>query len=72
MYDLHPADTQTIRNIAKYWDEPDTFKPSRFLGDWPRDAFMPFSTGARSCIGRRYGLAYRFVQNSSMLITSEY
>ena len=30
---------------ARYWDDPTAFKPSRFLGDWPRDAFMPFSAG---------------------------
>jgi hypothetical protein len=30
---------------ARYWDDPYTFKPSRFLGDWPRDAFLPFSAG---------------------------
>ncbi|KAK7682024.1 hypothetical protein QCA50_014988 [Cerrena zonata] len=38
----------------KYWENPHAFNPSRFLGDWPRDAFMPFSAGARSCIGRRF------------------
>jgi hypothetical protein len=30
---------------ARYWDDPHTFKPSRFLKDWPRDAFLPFSSG---------------------------
>ena len=30
---------------ARYWDDPDTFNPSRFLKDWPRDAFLPFSAG---------------------------
>ena len=39
---------------AKYWHDPHTFNPDRFLGDWNRDAFLPFSAGARSCIGRRY------------------
>jgi len=28
--------------------------PERFLGDWPRDAFIPFSQGARACLGRRF------------------
>ena len=32
---------------ARYWDDPHTFKPSRFLKDWPRDAFLPFSAGER-------------------------
>jgi hypothetical protein len=42
------------RFTAKYWHDPKTFNPDRFLGDWNRDAFIPFSAGARSCIGRRY------------------
>ncbi|KAG0694739.1 hypothetical protein DFH29DRAFT_1083704 [Suillus ampliporus] len=25
----------------KYWEDPYTFKPERFLGDWNRDAFLP-------------------------------
>jgi len=39
---------------AKYWKDPDEYQPSRFLGDWPRDAFLPFSGGVRSCLGRRF------------------
>ncbi|KAJ3552189.1 hypothetical protein NM688_g4282 [Phlebia brevispora] len=39
---------------ARYWDDPHAFKPERFLGDWPKDAFLPFSGGARSCLGRRF------------------
>ena len=30
---------------ARYWDDPHTFKPSRFLKNWPRDAFLTFSSG---------------------------
>ncbi len=32
------------------------FDPSRFLGDWPREAFVPFSQGPRACMGRKYVL----------------
>ena len=32
---------------ARYWDDPHTFNPSRFLKDWPRDAFLPFSAGKK-------------------------
>ena len=39
---------------AHYWDEPDAFKPARFLGNYPRDAFLPFSGGPRGCIGRGF------------------
>ena len=30
---------------ARYWEDPYAFKPDRFAGDWPRDAFLPFSAG---------------------------
>ncbi|KAH7912385.1 cytochrome P450 [Hygrophoropsis aurantiaca] len=44
-----------------YWgDDVEEFKPERFLDSdsyrWPRNAFMPFSNGARSCIGQRFAL----------------
>ena len=29
--------------------------PERFLRDYPRDAFLPFSGGPRGCIGRGFG-----------------
>ncbi|KAG7096557.1 hypothetical protein E1B28_003979 [Marasmius oreades] len=38
----------------RYWKDPYEFRPSRFRGDWPRDAFLPFSGGARACIGRKF------------------
>ncbi|KAF8161202.1 cytochrome P450 [Crassisporium funariophilum] len=38
----------------RYWEDPHSFKPARFLGDWPRDAFLPFSSGARACVGRKF------------------
>ncbi|KAI3614982.1 cytochrome p450 [Moniliophthora roreri] len=38
----------------RYWDDPEEFKPSRFRGEWPRDAFLPFSGGSRACIGRKF------------------
>jgi len=49
----------TLRIISlhynpKYWEDPLSFKPARFNGDWPRDAFLPFGGGARSCLGRRF------------------
>jgi len=39
----------------RYWKDPHRFMPERFLGDWPKDAFIPFSQGARACLGRRFG-----------------
>ncbi|KAI0093992.1 614/534 cytochrome P450, partial [Irpex rosettiformis] len=46
--------TPGLHYNPRYWPDPYTFKPSRFLDDWPRDAFIPFSGGHRSCIGRRF------------------
>ncbi|KAI0716468.1 cytochrome P450 [Earliella scabrosa] len=47
--------TPGLHNNPKYWTDPSSFKPSRFLhGDYPRDAFLPFSGGPRGCIGRGF------------------
>lgn len=40
-----------------YWDEPDVFKPERWLDmneERIRFAFIPFSAGGRNCIGQRF------------------
>jgi hypothetical protein len=39
--------SSNIMLSARYWKDPHTFNPSRFLADWPRDAFMPFSSGEK-------------------------
>ncbi|KAH9962832.1 cytochrome P450 [Russula dissimulans] len=49
--DLHVAG---LHHNPQYWKDPNTFMPERFLGDWPKDAFAPFSLGARACLGRRF------------------
>ena len=46
--------------VARYWSDPHAFHPSRFLKDWPRDAFLAFSVGPRSCAGRRWLLLSYF------------
>ncbi|KZT71521.1 cytochrome P450 [Daedalea quercina L-15889] len=46
--------TPGLHYNPRYWEDPHAFKPARFLGEWPRDAFLPFSSGARSCLGRRF------------------
>jgi cytochrome P450 len=41
------------------WDEPESFKPERFLPGSPRPdkfAYIPFSVGHRVCLGKRFGL----------------
>ncbi|KAI9449696.1 cytochrome P450 [Russula earlei] len=55
-----PSGTDIELNVSalhynpRYWKDPHRFIPERFLGDWPKDAFIPFSQGARACIGRRF------------------
>ncbi|KLO08418.1 614/534 cytochrome P450 [Schizopora paradoxa] len=46
--------TNGLHYNPRYWEDPNEFKPKRFLKDWPRDAFVPFSIGQRSCVGRRF------------------
>ncbi|THV03109.1 cytochrome P450 [Dendrothele bispora CBS 962.96] len=46
--------TPGLHNNPRYWKDPEEFRPERFLEDWPRDAFAPFSVGARACIGRKF------------------
>lgn len=43
-----------IHYNPRYWEDPEEFRPERFLKDYPRDAFLGFSTGPRSCLGRRF------------------
>ncbi|PBK86527.1 cytochrome P450 [Armillaria gallica] len=47
-------DVVGLHYSPRYWKNPEMFSPSRFLDDWPREAFMPFSQGARACIGRKF------------------
>ncbi|KDQ10512.1 hypothetical protein BOTBODRAFT_115667, partial [Botryobasidium botryosum FD-172 SS1] len=38
----------------RYWEDPYEFKPDRFLGNYNKDAFIPFAIGARACLGKRF------------------
>lgn len=42
-----------------YWDDPEAFKPERFLPGTKRPSkfvYVPFSVGHRVCLGKRFGL----------------
>ena len=50
------SNTHFIHNDPRIWEKPEEFKPERFLtadgkAFKKHDAFMPFSTGKRQCIG---------------------
>ena len=48
--------THAVHHDPRWWDDPETFDPSRFLPaatkDRPRGAFIPFGAGKRICIGQ--------------------
>jgi len=50
-----------LHHDPKYFEEPERFDPSRFLGERKRNtlncgAYLPFGVGPRMCIGNRFSL----------------
>ncbi|XP_075223852.1 cytochrome P450 307a1-like [Lycorma delicatula] len=53
-----------------YWNEPDLFKPERFLSNGrviKPEHFIPFSTGKRTCIGQRLVKGFCFIMVGRLL-----
>ena len=46
--------------MEEYWDNPEEFKPERFLGETTKPiktaAYFPFNTGPRTCLGKDMAL----------------
>ncbi|CAG8577025.1 4874_t:CDS:2 [Gigaspora margarita] len=49
-----------IQRNEKYFKDPNTFNPERFLGNWretlPTFAFSPFGQGMKSCPGKHFAM----------------
>src|SRR5262245_60292875 len=49
-----------LHHAERWWPDPETFDPTRFLGDAardrPRSAYLPFGGGRRICIGQSFAL----------------
>jgi len=64
-----PAGTTFLMSIyslhrdTKYFPDPETYNPERFLEDrsWHAYAYSPFSAGARNCIGQRWAVTLQKV-----------
>jgi len=58
--EIRPGDRVVLfaygaHHSAKFWEEPESFKPERFMGDAAKKrrpyTYLPFGGGKRSCIG---------------------
>lgn len=47
--------TYTVHRHPDFWDDPESFKPDRFLEPAPT-AYIPFGLGPRVCIGKEFAL----------------
>ncbi|KAG9026657.1 hypothetical protein FRB95_008627 [Tulasnella sp. JGI-2019a] len=48
-------DMSGVHHNPRYWPDPYTFKPDRFLdANWPREAHTSFWLGPRACMGKRF------------------
>ncbi|MEF8786881.1 MAG: cytochrome P450, partial [Haloarculaceae archaeon] len=54
--------TWVLHRDERYWDDPETFRPERWLStndaetDRPEFAYFPFGGGPRHCIGHRFAM----------------
>lgn len=58
-----------IHRHSLYWDDPDQFRPERFLDGSPVDRYLylPFGDGPRICIGVRFALQEAMIVLATLL-----
>ncbi|MBI3228105.1 MAG: cytochrome P450 [Mycolicibacterium cosmeticum] len=57
-----------LHRDARFWTEPGTFRPSRFLDDQiNRNAYVPFNIGPRKCMGYRLANAAAVLTMAAIL-----
>lgn len=47
------ASVYSIHHDARWFPDPESFRPERFADPLPEPAYLPFGLGPRACIGRR-------------------
>ncbi|RBI87638.1 cytochrome [Rhodosalinus halophilus] len=58
----------SIHRNARLWDEPDLYRPARFMGPAiPRGQYIPFGDGPRICIGAQYAETEIMILMASVL-----
>lgn len=55
-HDIIRMDLRKLHRDPEYWPEPDAFKPERFEKERFPQAYMPFGTGPRVCLGMNMSL----------------
>lgn len=58
----------------RFFDEPETFRPGRWLGkrELPRCVYMPFGAGPRVCIGTHFAITEAMLVLISCLATGQF
>jgi len=45
-----------IHHDEKYYDDPEEFRPERFLDNYDSSSYFPFGLGPKMCLGQRFGI----------------
>lgn len=62
-----------LHRSPEHWDQPDAFMPDRFLkNQYPKDAYIPFSVGPQSCVGKEFAMTEMLVFAADFLRRFEF